>query len=42
MKAYVLSCSVIVPSKSVKKMHLGFAFKVSGKGIAREGGLEEG
>ena len=28
-----LSLRVMVPSKSVKKIHLGFAFKVSGYGI---------
>lgn len=33
----LLSCSVIVPSKSVKKIILGFALSVSGKGIVKRG-----
>lgn len=28
-----LSCRVIVPSKSVKKMHLGLSLRVAGKGM---------
>lgn len=32
-EAQLLSWSVIVPSKSVKKMTLGLALRVSGKGI---------
>ena len=33
----LLSLSVMVPSKSVKKMILGCALRVSGNGIANEG-----
>jgi hypothetical protein len=35
MGSTLLSFNVMVPSKSVKKMHLGLPFKVSGKGILR-------
>ena len=33
----LLSLSVMVPSKSVKKMILGYALRVSGNGIVNEG-----
>jgi hypothetical protein len=38
----LLSLSVMVPSKSVKKMILGCALRVSGNGIANEGTGELG
>lgn len=31
----LLSCRVIVPSKSVKKTHFGLSLRVSGKGIVK-------
>lgn len=33
----LLSCRVIVPSKSVKKMTLGLSFRASGYGISARG-----
>jgi hypothetical protein len=37
VRLQLLSLSVTVPSKSVKKMILGCASRVSGNGIANEG-----